>query len=152
MEAVRSELTRALQWLQDDSVVERHYQAAMLIRVAVLDYERRKVAQELDVVQALAPKLQYGAEHPVTLVAVEGLACLVADNPKSRVRTCLLSCQVLRTAVTKLIAYTKLSYLEQSSCVSSRVSLLGSAWSHRSNVLHSETAHDALQYCTPPME
>lgn len=85
MYAVRSELLRAVEWLQDSTVVERHYQAAMLIRVAVLDYERRKAAQELDVVQALVPKLEYGAEHPVTLVAVEGLACLVADNPKSRV-------------------------------------------------------------------
>lgn len=87
MEAVRSELVRAIEWLQDSSDEERHYQAAMLIRVAVLDYERRKVAQDLDVVPALAPKLEYGAEHPVTLVAVEGLACLVAGNPKGRVRT-----------------------------------------------------------------
>jgi hypothetical protein len=109
METVRSEVLRAILWLKDSSLaVERHYQAAMLIRVAVLDYERRKVAQELDVVQALVPTLDYGAQHPVTIVAVEGLACLVADNPKSRVRILffLLICSVVlpRTSCSECIA------------------------------------------------
>lgn len=85
MEAVRSELSRAIEWLKDTTVVERHYQAAMLIRVAVLDYERRKIAQSLDCTRALIPMLDYGASHPITLVALEGLACLVADHPSSRV-------------------------------------------------------------------
>jgi hypothetical protein len=57
----------------------------MLIRVAVADYERRKVAQELDPVLALVPMLQYGAKHPVTMLIVEALACLVTEDPKSRV-------------------------------------------------------------------
>jgi hypothetical protein len=93
MDAVRSELQRAIEWLEDSSVaIERHYQAAILIRVAALDFESRKVAQDLDVVKALVPMLDYGAEHPVTIVAVEGLACLVADHPKCRVRTSSCCC------------------------------------------------------------
>jgi hypothetical protein len=86
MEELSSELLRAIQWLKDSSVaVEQQYQAAFLIRMAVLDSERRKLVQELDVIAPLVPMLYYGAEHPMTIVVVEALACLVADNPKGRV-------------------------------------------------------------------
>lgn len=115
MEGVRREIARAIVWLNGD-VEERQYQvcscytsaaclikcstsivstglvsrpflqAAMLIRIAVADAERKKVAQDLEAVLALVPILKYGAKHPTTLVAVEALACLVTQDPKGRVR------------------------------------------------------------------
>eukprot|EP00892_Ulva_mutabilis_P000926 jgi/Ulvmu1/10834/UM007_0008.1 len=83
MEGVRRELARAIDWLQGD-VEERHYQAAMLIRIAVADAERKKVAQDLEAVLAIVPMLKYGVKHPTTMVAVEALACMVTQDPKGR--------------------------------------------------------------------
>lgn len=68
-------------------------QATMLIRIAVADTERKKVAQDLEAVLAIVPMLKYGIKHPTTLVAVEALACLVTQDPKGRV---WCSCNSLR--------------------------------------------------------
>lgn len=67
----------------------------MLIRIAVADSARNRVAQQLDAVLAVAPMLKYGAAHPTTIIAVEALAFLLTHDPKGRVRCCRTNISLL---------------------------------------------------------
>lgn len=52
----------------------------MLLRIAAMDPQQNAVAHECGAVAALVGVLQHGPSHPVTLVALEALACLVTQN------------------------------------------------------------------------
>ena len=55
-------------------------QAAMLLRIAAMDPQQNAVAHGCGAVPALVSVLHHGPRHPVTLVALEALACLVTQN------------------------------------------------------------------------
>lgn len=60
----------------------------MLIRIAATNSEQSGVARECGSVPALVGILHHGPRHPVTLVALEALACLLAQEADARV--CLI--------------------------------------------------------------
>jgi hypothetical protein len=57
----------------------------MLIRIAATNPEQSGVARQCGSVPALVGILHYGPRHPVTLVALEALACLLAQEADARV-------------------------------------------------------------------
>jgi hypothetical protein len=61
-------------------------QAAMLIRIAVTHEDRKEIARQAGAIQPLVSVLHHGGKHPITLVAIEALACLLTQDTASRVR------------------------------------------------------------------